>query len=166
FHWREKSRGFRILLEALAQSPLDSTGLAVAGSGSFLEGMRKYADQLGVSARVIFLGEVSNPGFVYAGCDAYCHASLQEGMGLAVLEAMRLGCAIVGFQTDYMREVIKDRMEGLLADPDPASLNDALARVLTDSVLAKRLGEGARRKAEALFDWAQTARTFLDLYGV
>jgi len=166
FHWREKARGFGLLLEALAEPSLGSTGLAVAGEGSFLEGMKKYADKLGVSNRVLFLGEVANPGFVYAGCDVYCHASLQEGMGLSVLEAMRLRCAIVGFRTAFMKEVITHETEGLLADQSADSLADALSRVLSDSVLAKEFGERAQWRAQRYFDWIQVARTFLDLYGV
>jgi len=166
FHWREKARGFGFLLEALAEPSLGGVGLAVAGEGSFLDGMKKYADKLGVSRRVLFLGEVANPGFVYAGCDVYCHASLQEGMGLSVLEAMRLRCAIVGFRTPFMKEAITHDAEGLLADQSVDSLADMLSRVLSDSVLAKRLGERAEWKAQRFFNWIQVARNFLDLYGV
>ncbi len=165
-HWREKAQGLGLLLEALSKPSLAETGVAVAGGGSFLHDMKAYADRLGVSGRVLFLGEIPNPGFVYAGCDVYCHASLQEGMGLAVLEAMRLGCAIVGFRADFMREAITDKSEGLLVDPDADSLASALSLVLSDPVLASRLGGAARRKAEAKFDWTEAARTFLGLYGV
>ena len=65
-----------------------------------------------------------------------------------------------------MKEAITHDTEGLLADQNADSLADMLSRVLSDSVLAKRLGERAEWKAQRFFNWMQVARNFLDLYGV
>jgi len=71
-----------------------------------------------------------------------------EGFGLALVEGMAAGCAVVASDVPGMREIITNGVDGLLVPPgNPAALADALERLLRDDALAIRLGAEARKTA-------------------
>jgi rhamnosyl/mannosyltransferase len=60
--------------------------------------------------------------------------------------------------------VNRDGVSGLVVAPgDPAALADALGRLLEDETLRRRLGEGARRRAQALFSRERMVASFKSL---
>src|SRR5690606_26952856 len=78
-----------------------------------------------------------------------------EGQSLACLEAMASGCAVVATRVGGLPELIRDGVDGLLCDPTPDSLADAVRRLVRDPALRLRLGAEARRTAEqrSLLQW-------------
>ncbi len=166
FEWPEKVLGFRILLQSMLQPELRAARLIVAGKGSMLHDIEVEIQELGLADRVTLLGEVRDPGQVYRASDIYCHPSLQEGMSIAVLEAMSAGLPIVGVSQAFMSESVRDGIDGILTDPDPDSLAAALGRLAADPALAARLGENARAHVLRDFSWEDTARQFMVRYGV
>jgi glycosyltransferase involved in cell wall biosynthesis len=83
-------------------------------------------------------------------------------LGLAILEAMMLGMPIVGLATTELSTVIEDGVSGYI-DTDVERLVDGMQRLLDDPDEARRLGEGARRRAIERFhidrfahDWQDT----------
>jgi glycosyltransferase involved in cell wall biosynthesis len=71
-----------------------------------------------------------------------------EGFGVVLLEAMRLGLPIIATRVGGIPEVVEDEVQGLLIPPsDPRSLFDAIARLLDDDALRKRLGEAGPARA-------------------
>jgi glycosyltransferase involved in cell wall biosynthesis len=86
--------------------------------------------------------------------------SRSEGLGRVVIEAFCRGRPVVATSVGGIRDLVEDAVNGLLVPPgDTGALADALARLLTDRSLAERLGEGARRSAEA---WLQTPEQYAD----
>jgi glycosyltransferase involved in cell wall biosynthesis len=72
--------------------------------------------------------------------------SLQEGLGLALMEAMAQGLAVVGSAVGGIKTLIKDGQNGLLVMPaDPLSLSEAIKRLLADKQLRDNLGANARK---------------------
>ena len=62
-------------------------------------------------------------------------------------------------------ELIEDEREGLLVSPrDARGLADALARLLDDAALRRRLAVAARAKIEREFDAASEADKLLELF--
>ncbi len=79
--------------------------------------------------------------------------SLREGFGLTVAEAMWKGRAVVASAVGGIQDQIEDGVHGLLLR-DPCDLDafaDALARLLEDPALARRLGESARARVRDRF---------------
>jgi glycosyltransferase involved in cell wall biosynthesis len=65
-----------------------------------------------------------------------------------ILEAMAHSLPVVGSRIGGIPELVEDGCSGLLVPPnDPAALAKALAAVITDPDLRRRLGEGARARA-------------------
>ena len=76
--------------------------------------------------------------------------SRSEGLPRIVVESFCRGRAVVGARAGGIPDIVQDELYGLLVPPeDAAALADALVRILSDTALAERLGEGARRTADA-----------------
>jgi glycosyltransferase involved in cell wall biosynthesis len=85
-------------------------------------------------------------------------ASRSEGTPRVVLEALCRGRAVVGARAGGIPDVVRDGETGILVDHDsPASIADALVRLLTDRALAERLGAAGRRFSAA---WTYTPEEY------
>ena len=91
--------------------------------------------------------------------------SLREGFGLTVTEAMYKGRPVVASKVGGIQDQIADGVHGLLVnDPtDTRACADAVARLLADKALARRLGRNARRRAIAKFLGPRQLIQLLDL---
>jgi hypothetical protein len=78
-------------------------------------------------------------------------------LGLAVVEAMTLGMPVVGLATTEMAAAIEDGVSGVV-DTDVGRLVEAMRRLIADPGEARRLGEGARRRALDRFHIGRFAR--------
>lgn len=115
-------------------------------------------DRLGLGAAVVFTGRLSDEDLLarYRGAAAYLDATLYEGFGYQVLEAMACGAPVVASTATSIPEVVGDA--GLLCDPRaPAEIAAALSRILDDETLAGDLRVRGLARA-ATFSWEATAR--------
>ena len=91
--------------------------------------------------------------------------SMFEGLPMSVLEAMANGLTIVATPVGSVGDAIADEETGLLVPPgDRAALAEALARVIDDADLRRRLGQGARRRFEHQFDIAVYRERIIEIY--
>jgi glycosyltransferase involved in cell wall biosynthesis len=145
------------VLEAFAAVRPEGVRLVVGGGlGRRRERLEAHALQFGVDAT--FTGRLTDAELLerYRGAVAYVDASLYEGFGYQVLEAMACGAPVVASSLTSIPEVVGDA--GLLADPrEPAQIADALGRVLSDVDLATQLRERGLGQARR-FSWNETAQ--------
>lgn len=81
-----------------------------------------------------------------------------EGMGRVVVESFCRGRAVVGSAAGGIPDLVEHDVSGLLVpQEDRAALASALERLLTDRVLAERLGAGAHAASHA---WSATPEEF------
>jgi glycosyltransferase involved in cell wall biosynthesis len=71
-----------------------------------------------------------------------------EPLSRVLLEGLALGAPMAAMDTGGTREIIEDAQSGLVVT-DAASLSDAIGRLAGEAALRRRLGEGARARAEA-----------------
>jgi glycosyltransferase involved in cell wall biosynthesis len=84
--------------------------------------------------------------------------SRYEGLGRVVIEAFARGRGVVASRAGGILDLVDDGRQGVLVDPeDTTALADALVRVLSDGVLAERLGSAAHQRFHA---WNQTPEQF------
>jgi glycosyltransferase involved in cell wall biosynthesis len=146
----DEQKGHALLLEAAAVVP-DALFL-LAGDGPSRRQLEARVADLGLSKRVVFLGQRSDIRELLMACDVFVLPSLYEGSSLAVLEAMASGRAIVATGIPGTDELIEDGVSGLLVPPtDDAALAGAIRRLLDDDELRRRLGAKARAHAEVEF---------------
>lgn len=137
------------VLEAVAGVP--ELGLIVVGDGPERPRLERLAASLGLSGRVWFAGarrREETLGLMMA-CDVFVLNSTYEGLPHVVLEAMALGLPVVASAVGGTPELIQDGSNGLLIPAKGDGLAGALARLVADSGMRKRLSEGARRTAAA-----------------
>ena len=143
--------------------------LVIVGSGPMGKTWQKEAQDLGLSDRVFFAGEVDDtelPAYYHA-CDLFVlpasHRS--EAFGTVQVEAMAAGKPViateVGTGTSWVN---RDGETGLVVPArDPSALADAIERLLEDDTLRFRMGERARRHARQ-FSLEKMTERILDLY--
>jgi len=142
----------------------------VVGDGPDAERLRGLAQQLGVAEHVRMLGRVADEEVVDAllACDVFALLSREavpdvEGFGLVLLEAGACGRPVLGASSGGIPDAIAEGDSGLLVPPDDVDATaDGLARLLGDPELARRLGEGGRRRARGAFSWDRAARAIYD----
>ncbi len=88
-----------------------------------------------------------------------------EGQSVSLLEAMAHYCGIVAADTGGIPQMILPEETGILVPvKDALALREGLSRLLREEALCRRLGEAARRKAEAEFGIEENMRTLLGIY--
>lgn len=79
-------------------------------------------------------------------------ASRYETFGVALIEAMSAGSAVVSTRVGGCAEILRDGETGLLVpSEDPQAMADACLRLLGDAALTARLGAAARADVAARF---------------
>src|SRR5205807_669936 len=133
-------------IRLLAGEP--SWHLALAGQGPEEAGLRLLADELKVSERLHFLGELSpqRVGRFLACLDVFVFPSRAETFGLAAVEAASAGIPCVVTDLPVLREVLsfEGRPAALFVDAsDKAALSTAVSSVLNDAPLRDELRQTA-----------------------
>lgn len=134
------------------------------GAGRPGDDLDRRLGQLGLSADVQRLGYVDDASlqWLYENCTAFCYASLYEGFGLPVVEAMSLGAAILTSNTTSLPEVVGDA--GVMVDPfDVEAIYAGLRVLAADQPTLNRLRSKALVRA-AKFSWRAAAGHVLDIY--
>ncbi|MCX7001461.1 MAG: glycosyltransferase family 4 protein [Candidatus Sumerlaeota bacterium] len=150
-----------VLKDCLAQ---DWT-FSVIGDGPQLPRWKKEVQDLGLGARIEFLGwkrKEDMPG-LYREFDLFIFPSTSEGMPNVVLEAMASGLPIVATKIRGNEDLVEHEVSGFLYEPgDRNTLASSLMRLLKDADLRRKMGRNARRRAES-FSWKRTAEAYLQL---
>jgi hypothetical protein len=99
----------------------------------------------GLQDRVHLRGTTKNMGKVWQEADIFAFPSHHEGFPLALSEAMGVGIPAVGFAScSSVNELIKDQVNGFLVPDGAEAFSKALASLMKDSELRRKLGTGAR----------------------
>ena len=94
----------------------------------------------------------------YRDADVVCLPSLFEPFGIVILEAMFFGLPCVGTASWAIPEMIADGETGYTVPRgDVAALAERLAGLLTDPLMARRMGLAGRQRAEERFSWRAVA---------
>ncbi len=134
----------RAMKKVLASLP--STKLLIIGEGKTKETLIKEVQDLDIHANVLFIPETRGTESILAAMDVFVMPSLQEGLGLALMEAMAQGLAVVGSSVGGIKTLIQDKINGLLVSPaDDGQIAQAIITLLKDSDLRYNLGKHARK---------------------
>jgi len=154
-------KGVSDLLQALAQPALAGVPLhlTLAGGGD-VEGYRQQAERLQVADKVHFHGwaDQAQVARLLAECDVLVLPSYDEGLPLAILEALAHGVAVVCTPVGEIPHVLVHGRDACFVEPgDPASIARGLAMVLTQPQLRQRLEHNGKALYEAQFSLSRFA---------
>lgn len=161
-------KGIYDLLQAMALLAPDfpAVRLAVGGDGD-LAAVRAAAVQAGVEGRVELLGWLGaeQKAEQLAAAAVFVLPSYDEGLPMAMLEAMAAQKAVVVTPVGGIPETVDDDVNGLLVAPgDPAALAAALARLLREPETAARLAAAARATIAARYSTAVVLERLSAIY--
>ena len=102
---------------------------------------------------------------LYSHAAVFCCPSVYEPFGLINLEAMACETPVVASAVGGIVEVVEDGKTGVLVPPArPDLLAQALARILGNAELGRRMGKAGRARVEATFSWASVAARTEQVY--
>lgn len=151
-------KGHLYLIEAMPQVRvrIPSVRLFIVGQGRTKPKLLERIRQLELAGHVVFLDHCPDTRRVLAAMDVFVMPSLEEGLGLALEEAMAFGLPVAGSDIGGIRTLIADRTRGLLVAPrDTAGLSRALISLLTDTAAAGRYASAGQQFIQANFSQEQ-----------
>ncbi|MDP3730125.1 MAG: glycosyltransferase family 4 protein [Candidatus Omnitrophota bacterium] len=162
-------KGQKFLVEAMKEvvSKSKDARCLIIGSGREEAALKDLAKSLGLETRVIFTGAAYMDIPLYLACmDIFVLPSIEEGLGLALLEAMSLGRPCVASATGGIRDIVNDGVNGILTPVgDSNAIANAVLRILNDKPLAKNISESSRDFVRGRFSIEAMADKMIDLYG-
>jgi glycosyltransferase involved in cell wall biosynthesis len=167
----QPQRRFDLLLDAAerAARACPRFRLVVIGRGSKLDAVaREPARARGLLDRVVFF-----PGY-FEGADYVetlraLDAKLflvpgTDGSARAVREALACGVPVVCTRRGILPELVRDGVTGFVLDESPEAFAGALVALANEPAARHRLGEAARKDAEARFSLARQVETVAASY--
>jgi glycosyltransferase involved in cell wall biosynthesis len=154
-----------LLIEALAGLADRPWRLRIAGdlarASDHVAALRARLEELGLEDRVDLAGGLEGEPFeaLWREADLYVASSRHEGFGMAVAEAVARGLPIVTTTAGAVEGWLDRRAALIVPVGDMQELRRALARVLDEPELRRRLQEGARAATAALPSWDAAAAT-------
>lgn len=126
----KKLKNIDINLKALAK--LDNNidwEYFIIGAGSELNNLKSLTEELGISRKVIFLGEKDRKEVLeyMEKSDVFIMVSAPETFGLSYIEAMAKGCIVIGAFNNGIDGVVEDGDNGFLCTP--RSINDLACKI-------------------------------------
>lgn len=153
----------RAAVEVLKQLPL--TRFEVVGDGPDRDKLQALIHEFGIEHNVFLPGRRDDMAAFYSSIDLLVSSSRQEGLPIALLEAMASSLPIVATAVGAVPDVLRDGESGLLVNAeDVPALTAAMLALLHDAPQRARLGAAARLVVAQRFSADRMAADYLDFY--
>jgi len=164
-------KAIKILKETLEKKGLSEISnnivVKIYGDGIQKAEIANLIRQLQLSDTVELKGKIPNTKVPLAleDMDIFCLTSVCESFGVAAVEAMSMEIPVVATNVDGFKEVIEDGISGIIVErKNPASVAQALERLVLDEELRERMGKNGRKRVEELYDWNKNVAAMLQVY--
>ena len=141
--------------------------MMMTGEGSLQDWLFNEFDVKDVTSMVDYLGVVETervPALINKS-RVFLYPSREEPFGLSIVEAMACGVPVVTTNVFGPKEIIRNNHNGIAVPPnDVESLAKAVARLLNDDELRKRISENGLKSVKDEYDIKKHARQLIDLY--
>ncbi len=139
----------------------------MVGEGPFRRELEKLVEELKLSGRVHFCGDVPRARALelIAGAKVFCLPSRREPFGLVILEAMAQGVPVVATNVGGVPEILLRDVDGWLVEADsPTALSAALREALTNQAKRQSYIRNAKLRVEDYFSVERFFRDYRKLY--
>jgi glycosyltransferase involved in cell wall biosynthesis len=162
----EPVKGHTYLIEALRQVP-DHPALRclVVGDGRARPELEQQVSAAGLNEHVHFAGFRTDIADLLHASDAFCLASLTEGLPFALLEACLQELPLLLSQVGGMAELLTHRETAFLVPPaEPAALAEGIRWIIEQREAATRTGQAAAQLCQQRFSPEEMMSKTLDTY--
>ncbi|MDE3219585.1 MAG: glycosyltransferase family 4 protein [Nitrospirota bacterium] len=163
-------KGYEVMLRAIPAiiGAVPAVHYVIVGSddNDYADRLKRLAQELKIADRVHIVGFQDPVQPFLASLDLYVHPALMEGFGIAVVEAMAMGKAVVATTTGGLPEVVAQGETGLLVPPgDVEALAATVVALLEDPVRREQMGRCGRVRANERFSLNASVAHMEQLYG-
>jgi glycosyltransferase involved in cell wall biosynthesis len=171
-------KGIVLLLDAFRRAGEQEPELRldVVGAGELFPAAQQFVQAMGLSDRVTLHGEqpFSRVRELLAEADIFLHHAIvdpvsgdEEGLPVAVLEAMASAVPVVATRHAGIPEAVADEETGLLSgEADTTAMARNILRLARDPGLRRGMGEAGWERARRQFSWERERRELLQLLGL
>lgn len=170
------SKGHDLLLRAVAKIKArvpcfkvlivgdDDPGVLEMGR-SYVAELKELTYELGLTEQVIFSGTRGDVQHILAASDLFAMPAVDEGFGLAFLEAMAMKKPVIALDSGGAPEVVEHGKAGLLSEPgNILQLAENIQTLLENAELRLQMGEYGRKRAEEYFNAQRMANDVEQIY--
>lgn len=160
-------KGFRYLIRAFAKAVAKNAALRLVfvGEGPEKDELETLVGELDVTDKVVFTPGGRDLERYFGLMDIFCLPSVQEGLGLSLMEAMASGRACIASDVGGLSELISNGKDGILVPSrDSESLAEALTRLVSDPGMRRTLADNAVKKARESFSIEESVRKTAEVY--
>ena len=136
----------------------------ICGRGSYEADLRKLAEGLDVADHVHFLGYRNDISEICNCADLFVFMPHQEGLPVALMEAMACGLPAVCSNIRGNTDLIEDGVTGLLANNTPEEVAQSISKMKSDTALRNRVASAALQKIKQ-FDLSSVEDEMSKIYG-
>ena len=139
--------------------------IVVAGSGPEERNLRKLATSLQLDNHVTFVNDSTHMQTFLSAMDIFCLPSLQQGIGVLLLEAMALGRPVVASGVGGILSVLADNNAGITVPAsDSRSLANAILQLLDEPEETRKLAQAGRQLVAERFSQQRMVEEVTTLY--
>lgn len=142
-----------LLLQSLnvlrQQGKLSRVRCVICGQGALEQRLKAQAAALGLLDRVLFMGYRNDVERFYGAADAFVFLSRQEGLPVALMEAMAGGLPCLCSDVRGNRDLIQSEQNGLIVSSTPQAVAQTILRLMDSPDLCRKLGDAAQNAAKA-----------------
>jgi len=161
----DEPKNHRALLQALSLLKNSAWQLEFVGDGPSLNGVRSFAEKLGLSNRVLFSGACNDVAIRLNQADIFCLISDWEALPLTILEAMRAGLPVIASNVGGIPELVDNNQTGVLVNRhDISSLTTAINTLVGSPDIRSKMGALGRKKFENNFTFDAMLNNTLAAY--
>jgi len=161
-------KGIKYLIEALniVKQKNPNIKLLLIGDGDQKQGLEKLAETLDLKKNISFVGKVENkeiPKYMTAS-DIFVLPSLSEAFGVVNLEAMACGLPIIATRVDGIPDVVKDRENGFLVEPEsPNQIAEKILYLLSNDNVRKTISQNNIKESNK-YSWENIIEKIEKIY--
>lgn len=138
---------------------------AGAGKKKHKKKAKALVQHLELQDQIHFIGQCNNIPALLTQFQMCVLSTRYEGMPLALAEGMAAGCAVIGSKVPGVKEMIRDKEDGLLVTPEsPIALAKAIAHCMHNPEVAAQLAASAHKRAFADFSLQNMHANYEQLY--
>ncbi len=165
FTWQKQPMALlEAFKKAVRQHP--NLHLLMVGDGEEKEKAKMFIRSENLSDKITLVTFRQDVPDILHSADIYVLPSLWEGLPIGLLEAMAMGKAIIASDVDGTREVIENRVSGLLVDTGSLvpQVTEAIIRLAGNRQLREELGQGAVNAVKTRFEVKKMTRDIEAIY--
>lgn len=137
----------------------------IVGAGPLEEELFAKHKELNLEGRVFFTGLQTEVKPYFQAIDVFMMTSSFEGLPIALLESMSMGCAVISTNAGGVKEVIRNEEDGVLVDvKDWESLSSILLELSEDKERIEYYQQQARKRVKDRFSIEKMVQDLEKLY--